>query len=212
MVFKSGLELGVSFPRLLPSLWWNLRSILLGDLPRSRRSSVLLALPFYSSDDKNLVSCVTMFLNGDYPIKETGRDSVTAQPSRSTMDGRKKGVALGGLGVPWRTWCPGGTVVPQGLKVLYCGSTRARWPDIYIWVLIVIWGRETLRLWAETRWFCIRAIWIEGDTCTIPLDHRDVIYLGVRVRTWRFTMFWQYWVFWLAGSSLVWILGLCANP
>ena len=37
-----------------------------------------------------------------------------------------------------------------------------------------------------------RAIWIEGDTCTIPLDHRDVTYLGVRVRTWRFMMFCQY--------------------
>ena len=34
-----------------------------------------------------------------------------------------------------------------------------------------------------------RATWIEGDTCTIPLDHRDVIYLGVRIRTWRLTLF-----------------------
>ena len=29
--------------------------------------------------------------------------------------------------------------------------------------------------------FCIPSLWIEGDTCTIPLDHRDVIYLGVRL-------------------------------
>ena len=101
-----------------------------GDLPRSWRSSVLLALPFYSSDVENLFSRVTIFLNGDYPIEEAERDSVTVHPSRSTMDGRQKGVALGGLGVPWRTWCPGGTVVPQGLQVLYCGSTRARRPDI----------------------------------------------------------------------------------
>ena len=55
--------------------------------------------------------------------KEAGRDSVTVHPSRSTMDGRKKGVALGGLGVPEEH------VVPQGLHVLYCGSTRAWCPD-----------------------------------------------------------------------------------
>ena len=72
----------------------------------------------------------SLCLNGDYPIKEAGRDSVIVHPSRSTMDGQKKGVALGGLCVPWRTWCPGGTVVPRGLHVPYCGSTRAWCPDL----------------------------------------------------------------------------------